>query len=341
MKRNIIKFLSFALLLTGISAFTACTDVEAVDLVDPSIQGQNPELYNKYLQNLRAYRATDHVLVYAWFDNSNKTPNSRSEHFTDLPDSIDYVAVTNPENIADWELQEMNTVRSQKGTKFIYNVDFDAIKADYNALLEVATDDEPVNIDFMGYLIQELEKQLSYVEKFNFDGVCIAYKGKSTLHMLPAALKEYKANEKTFFNILSDWHSRQPNALITFFGNPANVIDATLLNDCNVLLVDGTSASSADALTQTIVMCQNDDLAAAQFGMVISSFYVDDENQTIGYFADGSFALDNIADWATANPGGINIHAVGVVGVENDYYNPQQAYSHTRALISAVNPPVK
>ncbi|MBR1890042.1 MAG: hypothetical protein IJ816_05385 [Alloprevotella sp.] len=341
MKRNIIKFLSLAMLLVGATAFTACNDTEAVDLVEPSIQNQNPELYAQYLQNLRAYKNSEHVLVYTWFDNSNKTPNSRAEHIADLPDSVDIVALTNPEALAQWELQEIQSLRSEKNIRFIYDVDFDAIKADYNALLEVATEEEPVSTDFIGYLVENLETKLSFADRFGFDGICIAYQGKSTRHMQAAALREYQANERAFFGILSNWHARHPNALLTFFGNPQNVADATLLADCLHLLVDGTSSLSADALTQALLLAQVEDLTEPSYGIVVNNFDVNDENETIGYFSDGSFAVDGLAVWAPEAHGDVKVQAVGVKGVSSDYFDAQKVYSHTRALISSVNPPIK
>lgn len=341
MKRNIVKYMSLALLFASASAFTACNDTESVDLIAPSIDGQNPELYAQYLQNLRAYKATDHVLVYAWMDNSNKEPNSRAEHIADLPDSIDVVSLTFPQVMCDWELQEMNEVRDKKATKFIYDVDFDAIKADYNALLEVATDEEPVSTDFIGYLMETLESRLSYYDKFGFDGICISYQGKSTLHMQRDELKEYKANEAAFFNILDDWFSRHAGALLVFSGKPENVANPSMLMDCTSVLVDGTSAKSADGLSQAFAMSQTEDAEMLPLGIVVNCFDLADENQVIGYFSDGSYAIDGVAAWAAQEHSGVNVYAVGVKGVGSDYYNPQKVYSHLRALIATVNPPVK
>ncbi len=71
---------------------TACsdwTDTEAFTVNETNIQEQNPDLYARYLANLREYRTTSHKWVYAWFDNSEKKPYSRAHHLTDIPDSID------------------------------------------------------------------------------------------------------------------------------------------------------------------------------------------------------------------------------------------------------------
>lgn len=53
-----------------------------------------------------------------------------------------------PDNLTDWELKEINQVRSEKAMKVIYTIDFESIKAAYNAKLELATEEEPVAEEF-------------------------------------------------------------------------------------------------------------------------------------------------------------------------------------------------
>jgi len=80
--------------LAGITCFSACddwTEIENVDINTPGMQEQNPAAYAKYLQNLIAYKSSDHKVVYAWFDNSEKTPFSRGQHISDTPDSLDVI----------------------------------------------------------------------------------------------------------------------------------------------------------------------------------------------------------------------------------------------------------
>lgn len=75
------------------------------------------------MENLRQYKAdTEHKKVYAWFDNSEKNPASRAQHITSLPDSIDAVTLECPDNLADWERNEMSEIQTKKGTKVIYDI---------------------------------------------------------------------------------------------------------------------------------------------------------------------------------------------------------------------------
>ena len=96
--------------LAGITCFSACddwTEIENVDINTPGMQEQNPAAYAKYLQNLIAYKSSDHKVVYAWFDNSEKTPFSRGQHISDTPDSLDVISMMYPAELAEFELADM------------------------------------------------------------------------------------------------------------------------------------------------------------------------------------------------------------------------------------------
>lgn len=248
MKRNKNTGLFGVLLsMVAVALMASCSDwteVEYINNKKADIAEQDPAKYAKYLENLRNYKESEHTLVYTWLDNSEKTPFSRSQHITDLPDSVDVVGLISPDNLAEWELKDMETVRKDKAMKVIYNVDFDAIKAAYVLKQELATEEEPLAVDFVGFLTDSLEHSLSLAGKYNYDGICILYSGKSRIHMRPDELKEYTANERTFINIISDWHQRNPERSIAFEGCPQNLIDLTLLQDCEVVFLSAKKATN-------------------------------------------------------------------------------------------------
>lgn len=332
------------LILFSIFAFSSCsdwTDVESIDLKKPGIDGQNPALYAEYLQNLREYKKSDHKLVYAWYDNSQKHPFNRSHHLTDLPDSIDVVSMIYPEKLAEWELKEMEQVRREKAMKIIYSISFESIKAAYNAKLELATETEPVSIDFIGFLTDSLEHSLSLATQYNYDGICIDYAGKSRIHMRPNELKEYTENETAFIKIIRDWYKRNPQKIITYEGKPQNLIDPSLLGDCLSILISGKTATNKNELTYLLSLAAVEGVPTDRFGMVVMAIDLNDPNKKIGYFADGSLAITGLTDWAPAIHGGIEVKAVGIYNVSTDYYTSVRNYHYTRQLISSVNPSVK
>ena len=72
------------------------TDVESLDINSPSLEEQNPQLYEDYLKDLNAYKASDHKIVMVSVENT-LDPVKQAERLSVLPDSIDYVCLNNPD----------------------------------------------------------------------------------------------------------------------------------------------------------------------------------------------------------------------------------------------------
>ena len=111
--KNKSKIVAALLFATNL-AFVSCddwTDVESIDIKQPNIEEQNPELYTKYLENLRQYKESEHKQVYAWFNNSEKSPFSLAHHLKSPPDSIDAVSLNYPDNLSDWEIKEISDIQ--------------------------------------------------------------------------------------------------------------------------------------------------------------------------------------------------------------------------------------
>lgn len=336
---QIIAIVTFPMFM--LFACSDWTETESIDLNQPDITGQNPELYAKYLQNLREYKQSDHKLVYVWFDNSQKVPFNRSHHVTDLPDSIDVVGIIHPDNLTEGELKEINQVRNEKAMKFIYSIDFESIRAAYNAKLELATEAEPVAEEFLDFLTDSLEYSLSLVNKYSYDGICIGYVGKSRTHMRPVELKEYTENETAFINIMNDWHKRNPEKIIIYEGKPQNLINSALLNDCMSIFISGKESKNENDLTYKMLLANVEGIPQNRFGMIVMATDLNDPNKKTGYFGDGSLAMVGLANWAPSAHVGITVKAVGIYNVSTDYYSSVQNYFYTRRLISSVNPSVK
>ncbi len=155
----------------AVTCFTACddwTEVENVKINTPGVEELNPEQYAKYLQNLVEYKNSDHKVVYAWFDNSEKVPFSRGQHISDAPDSLDVISMMYPAELAEFERTDMETVRA-KGTKVVYTISFDKIQKEYTDKVKEGTESGT----FDAYLSAELTKQIGYAD--DFDGIIAGY----------------------------------------------------------------------------------------------------------------------------------------------------------------------
>ncbi|MBU3808724.1 glycoside hydrolase family 18 [uncultured Bacteroides sp.] len=317
--------------IAGGTVFSACSDwteSEAFKVNETNIEDQNPELYAEYLANLREYRNTDHKLVYAWFDNSVKQSYSRANHLTDIPDSIDVVSLMYPDKLVKSEAAEIEQIRGEKGMKVIFNIDFEAIKSTYDAMVEDATEEEPVTIDFHQYLTDTLSYSLSLVKKYNYDGICIDYQGQVSIYMTEEEKKEYKENENNFINVINDWKERNPEKLLAFHGRPENLVDGSfILDKCSAIFISSEEAVSVNELSYIFnESCL--DSYAAKYGAL-----ADVEN-------DG-LTLQSFAEWAAMQHSGNDLVAVGVYNLSTDYHASGRNYENVREMISILNPSVK
>ena len=339
-KTNIIVTLLFA----ASCAFVSCddwTDVESIGIKQPGIEEQNPELYTKYLENLRQYKAEpEHKKVYAWFDNSEKNLFSRAQHLIDLPDSLDAVVLIHPENLVERELQEIESIRSNKNTKVIYSISFDEIKAAYNQSMESEAEAEPIAQDFLSYMVDTLQHALSIADKYDYDGISIGYVGKSILHMTEAEKDEYKQNEKAFIGIMNDWFQRHQDHVIVFEGNPQNLINKELLTNCSVIFVSCLDVNSVEKLTFNLQLAAVENVPLDKLAIVIPTASPDESDKETGYFADGTKILAGVAEWALG-VGNIDVAGLGIYNISNDYYNPSMIFKDTRNAINTLNPSIK
>ena len=181
MKNKMKNIFIVASCFAAITCFSACddwTEVENVNINTPGIEEQDPAAYAKYLQNLVAYKNSDHKVVYAWFDNSEKTPFGRGQHISDVPDSLDVISMMYPAELAAFELVDMQTVHA-KGTKVVYTISFDKIQKEYTEKVKEGTEIG----SFDTYLKLEMDKQIGYAG--SFDGMITEYKGNNPIYMPP------------------------------------------------------------------------------------------------------------------------------------------------------------
>ncbi|RYE36273.1 MAG: hypothetical protein EOP48_29740, partial [Sphingobacteriales bacterium] len=129
MKKNIIRwcFLSFAVLLV----LAGCEKQN----MPRALEIQKPFKYtDKYYENLRAYKKSDHQLAFGWFADYSQS-FSFGLHFKGLPDSIDIVSLwggipsmrqNDPkDSVTSYNptaYEEMRYVREVKGIKMVVPV---------------------------------------------------------------------------------------------------------------------------------------------------------------------------------------------------------------------------
>ena len=327
--------------------FTSCDDwtkTESIEIIPPTIDIQNPELYAKYLENLRDYKKSNQKHVYVWFDNSTKPAVSRAQNMESIPDSVDIIALMYPDNLSDTELNTMAKLRETKAMKFIYSVDFAAYQAAYAVLLEQETEENPVTQRFENFFIGLLMYDLTLVNKYNYDGICVAYEGKSMTHMTQAERDTHTFCEELFLGTIQKWYQNNQDKHFILVGSPQYILDKSILADFHTILLDGTAVSAENEFTFILTSTIAEGGGAVpqdKLGMFINAPRVNDPEQKVGYMTNGELSLTSLANWAPAIHNGVEISSVGVYNIAWDYYDMSKPYRYTRNLISSINPTVQ
>lgn len=111
----------------------ACSDWTEMEPVENQINKpweQDPQLWAEYTAALRAYKQSEHYIVYARMYNSPEKASSEQDFMRCLPDSLDIVSLTNADNFSEFDKEDM-TVMHEKGTKVLYQIDYAARKSEF------------------------------------------------------------------------------------------------------------------------------------------------------------------------------------------------------------------
>ncbi len=339
---NIIKhgLLSATCALAVLSMASCDTDVETVDINQPGIEQQNPELYKTYLANLKAYKQGHHKVLIAGFDNSNKLPFTQAQHINAVPDSVDYVILTNADAVNEREMKEISEIREKKGTRTVYNISFDEIKLQYdNAVANL--EDASTFPDFKTYLLDTVSVRLSYCERFGLDGVIMTFRGKEKITMTDTEKDEYTAWENMFLGMAKDWAERHTDKVLMLQGKPQFYTDQTLFSLTKYLLVPCQDASSSNAVDYTVLKALGNGVPTDKVVPVVESTSTDSSDKATGWWSGNVYATIGGARFVATEHSGYTPAGLTIMNIQNDYYNPSFVYPHIRKAISIMNPNVK
>lgn len=323
---------------------TACsdwTDVENVSIQEPGIGEDSPELYAKYLENLRTYKNSDHKAMYVAFDNSEKVPFSRGQHMIDLPDSVDVISLMYPAGLAEFEIQEMEKLQSQKGTKVVYAISYEKIEKSYTEMVKenLEQNENYTAPPFTDYLKSSVETELTPVNTYQYDGIIVGYNGKSTLHMTDEEKALYLSYQKEYFNLITSWMNSHKDKFVSFNGSPQYLQEKTFLNSCKHIILNTENVTTAAKLSVNAELAAVSDVPA-KFAIAVNM--TDPDDKTIGLYDDGTLrATTEAAYWTVSQTGNYAKTGMLIYNVQNDYYNASNIYQYTREAINIMNPAPK
>lgn len=107
--------LGLIVLFLGTALFSACSDWN-----EPEAKEFPFKNTDEYYENLRAYKKSDHAIVYGWFGGWTGKGASLVNCLEGLPDSVDVVSIWgNWRNLTEAQQADMKLVQTLKGTKVI------------------------------------------------------------------------------------------------------------------------------------------------------------------------------------------------------------------------------
>lgn len=364
-----MKKIQIMLLSVAVFAASACSDwteTESVGINQPSLEEQNPELYASYMKALRNYKNSDHKVMFVSIVNGVEAPSHRNEHLTNVPDSVDFVALSNPEYVSPELMDEMSIVR-EKGTRVIYNINYDAMEKLWKKILEEQeADKEPETPDaraedgeitepevsleerFLAFSKAQTELELSYCNQFGFDGVKFSYTGKALLGLKEEELAILTKRQEIYFLAIKEWHAKNSDKLIFFKGLAQNLVDNSILDQCKYIVVPAYDAASAAKLSYLILNSAVDGIPLNRFVVGVTTPSMTDPTSTVGYFTgfddDGKsklYATKGAAKWVNIQSAQFSKAGISILDAQNDYYNIKLIYKNIRESIDIMNPAPK
>lgn len=370
MKRNTRKYLlpAFAALAVSFASCSDWTRTESLDIHQPSLEEQNPELYARYLEALRDYKAGEHKVVFITVENTAEAPAHRNEHLTAMPDSVDYIALTNPSQVHPALCAEIAEVH-RKGTRVIYGISYEQIETLWEQVLKEEeankpapepaptaeegdggegepTPEEQLEARFLAFCKEQTELQLGYCTQFGFDGVELVYNGVALPSLTAEKRAVVTARQETFFGAAAAWLKEHADKQLFFRGNPQNLVDPAILHDCRYITVPTTGAASADQLSYAVLLAAVSGVPTDRFVVSVTLPLLDDPTSDTGYFAGTDAAGERIyatrgaAEWVST-PASYTKAGISILDAQNDYFNISLVYKHIREAIDLMNPSPK
>jgi hypothetical protein len=347
-----MKIKTIILLIIAAVVVTACsdwTDPETLPIENPSVEANNPALYQQYLENLRNYKKTDHQLLIGFFNNSDKSFLSRGTHITSVPDKVDIVALMYGDNLVDTELKEIDALRKDKGTKVIYSIDYDAIAAQIAVTIReaeeaaeaAAGDEEAPEIivpEFLDLLTSELDRQFALLAKYSYDGLCLGYVDLSIQFPTIVDVERITQVQDMLFTRLAGVAANAK--LLLFAGAPENVLDKSLLEQFDYIILKTFAAVDKRGLDVIAATSLRDEVPADRIMVSAMPLSLDPTDLKTGAFSDASCAIVGMAQWLKI-PGYFTKSGLAIYRINDDYYNPETDYKYTREAIEIMNPSPK
>lgn len=273
---------------------------------------------------------------------TSATPNRQNQHPTAMPDSVDYLLMTDVDDLHPVIAAEIAEVRSTKGTRSLNVVDYTTILNAWNALKEAAADTEHegdyTDEKFPAYCKAQTETQLSNCNRYGFDGIVVSY--------TTSPKDEIADGQATFMACVKTWRQSNPELLLfTRTAYIPNLLNPELLPDSKfIILVADASRKTASDLTlwaRNHLRDTRDKLGEEKFSEFSDRFVMEASVPSLETGEQTGASVQVAAAWV-ADPTKdtkVDYDKVGlcVLDAASDYFNNLTNYKNIREAIGILN----
>lgn len=349
-----------SILLISIALIAGCNEwvtPESIEIEKNSIENTNPELYAKYCDAVRDYKASDHNITYITYENSPEIAANGSEKISMIPDSVDFVQLMNLV-VSENHLEEIETAREKFATKFVFRFSYDECVEAYDAYVEAvraeaekeAEDEEAAEgeettepeldiIPFEEFYAAEFKNVVSKVAEYKLDGFTFAFSGKNIDGMTEEQVAAYTAAQTAALVPVKEWLSANGSKLFFLEGNPQYILDSEVINAATCYILQTRDCRSVgeiglfglNAYTSG-VLPEN---AKLIYAVETPSFI--EEEYLVGQFVLGE-QIPLAADWI-AKDASFAKTGLAIWNAQRDYFNTGgKIYPNVRMAIKTMNP---
>lgn len=333
MKRTFnITYVAAAVLLSSCAEWTT---PEAIPFKVNTIEDTNPELYVQYQEAIKAYKSSEHRVSYVAFDNIYDIPTNAATRLTALPDSIDFVELTNPGTVNDWTAADLEDLRLKFGTRFV-------LRISYNAATETAR--ARYGEDYFDHVPEYVDSLLNVATKGGFDGITVEYEGMGTLHAFPEELELLNSQEAQLFPRVKEWLNANSGKLLFFEGNPQHTIDHSLVLAADHVILPTADMKSAQKAGYCAVQAVEYEENGVEIFKDIKIIFAaraipnDITDTSTGRYFEGP-AVELITKWIMYEaPENCSKAGIAIYNVQNDCLKSTSFYPNVKQAIKILNP---
>ena len=178
--------------------------------------------------------------------------------------------------------------------------------------------------------------------------VQVNYTGRAPQAMQEEEKAQYAARQEAFFSNVKTWNEANSGKVLVFQGNPQNLIDKSVLGECDYIVIPALTATSADKMSFAVLMAAVEDVPTDRFVIGVTTPSLTDLSDESGYFsgyeADGKTrvrATKGAAQWVVSPASGYEKLGISIANAQNDYFNLTLVYKNIREAVDILNPAPK